>query len=132
MMPQRLEPRASTAEVEAVADRWKISCALAWKLHKMASLMPWPVQLVSGYRTEEHEQTLEGAPAPGVSTHTSCPATGADLQVIGYTKDSAPDHVRRVFGAAAQQSGLRWGGGSSDRMGVPSDWNHVDMGRRVR
>lgn len=39
---------------------------------------------------------------------------------------------RVQFGLAANLAGLRWGGGSTvDDTGVPSDWNHLDLGPRT-
>lgn len=132
MIPERLEPGANDERVTTFARKWGVSCELAAKIHVAADFFPWPVQMVSGYRTPEHQQSLpDGAPV-AVSTHTSCPATGADLQVIGFTKSDAPDQVRRAFGAIVQMVGMRWGGGSSTdpRTGFPTDWNHVDLGPR--
>lgn len=134
MIPQRLEPGASSELTTAVAAKWRISCELSEGIHVLAALIPWPLQIVSGYRSPLLETQTPGGIDPKISTHCSCPATGADLQVIGWTKGDAPDHVRQIFGANAQAAGLRWGGGSrSDpRTGFPVDWNHVDLGPRVR
>jgi len=116
----------------ALADRWTIKQELANKIVSMASLLPFKLRLMSGHRTEEQQDSLRRAGRPtaarGVSTHTSCPATGADLtSSITATKD-----VKQLFGAAALQLGLRWGGGSPvnpDTL-IPSDWQHVDLGPR--
>jgi len=115
-----------------LADRWMISQILARAIVSMTSLLPFKLRLMSGHRTEAHQDELrrQGRPtaAPGVSTHTSCPSTGADItSAIAATKD-----VKQLFGAAALQVGLRWGGGSPvdpDTL-IPSDWQHVDLGPR--
>jgi uncharacterized protein YcbK (DUF882 family) len=89
------------------------------------------VRIISGYRTVAEQRGLErqGRPTadPGVSTHTSCPATGVDLSLgFGVTRAE-----KATFGRIVVMHGLRWGGGSPvDDVGIPSDWNHVDVGPR--
>lgn len=100
------------------------------------------VEMISGYRSCRKQQMLgrRGRPvAPcDVSTHTSCPATGGDFRLPGLF-DS--DFIKLQFGNAAILSGLRWGGGSPEREvtvagrvigNIPSDWNHLDLGRRTQ
>ena len=65
------------------------------------------------------------------STHVApCPATGADL----WPSVTPINVVVARLGAEAVHAGLRWGGGSpvgskdSDAPGIPSDWQHVDLG----
>lgn len=87
--------------------------------------------IISGLRscTRQLELELEGRPAADcdVSNHTVCPARAADLRIGGLTTRS----LKAEFGRAAIEAGLRWGGGSPvDSGGIPSDWNHVDLGRR--
>jgi len=91
-----------------------------------------PVWIISGARSESKQDELRrrGRPtaAPGVSTHTSCPATGVDVR-IGFL----PTKVTKIiWGRIAVFEGLRWGGGSKvdPQTGIPSDWNHVDVGPR--
>jgi len=95
--------------------------------------MPWALTVISGYRTPEEQNALraDGRPAANNdrSTHLSCPATGADLWIVGA---EVTRELKAIFGSAAQAAGLRWGGGSApDSDGIPSDWNHVDLGPRV-
>lgn len=90
------------------------------------------LQIISGYRTaaEQRELEAEGRPTAPVelSTHTVCPAQGADLRIVGSPPTTA---LRMAFGDAAVRAGLRWGGGSlRGPDGIPSDWNHVDLGPR--
>lgn len=87
--------------------------------------------MISGYRTPEQQEELirEGRPAAPVelSTHTTCPATGADVRVATFPTDA----IKATWGRIATEHGLRWGGGSPrDDRGIPSDWNHVDLGPR--
>jgi len=62
-----------------------------------------------------------------LSTHTTCPATGADIR-LGF----APTRVQQaIWGRIATMNGLRWGGGGEvDDGGIPLDWQHVDLGPR--
>lgn len=104
------------------------------------SLTGHDMEQISGYRTCRQQEALgaRGRPAApcDISTHTSCPATGGDFR-LGGLFDS--DFVKAQFGSAAIQAGLRWGGGSPERdvqvapgvtLKIPSDWNHLDLGRR--
>lgn len=87
--------------------------------------------IVSGHRTLRLQRCLgqSGRPTadPSRSTHTTCPATGVDVG-IGL----APTRVQKaILGRIARLRGLRWGGGSPvDDNGIPSDWNHFDVGPR--
>lgn len=93
------------------------------------------VEAISGYRTCAQQEALgrRGRPAApcDISTHTTCPATGMDFR-LGGLFDS--DFVKLLFGGAAIRAGLRWGGGSPERQtefgAIPSDWQHLDLGRR--
>jgi len=90
------------------------------------------LEIISGFRTETEQDALRraGRPTapPGVSTHTLCPASGVDISLAGLVTDDR----KATFGRIAQMNGLRWGGGSSlDQRGIPSDWNHVDLGPRI-
>lgn len=133
MIPQRVDPQSTAEQLCAFADKWRIDVRLALGLHRMAQVFPHPLMMVSGFRTPAEQEALpDGAPVD-VSTHTSCPATGADLQVVGWNKQNAPLEIRLVFAGTARAAGLRVGGGSKiDSDGVASDWNHVDLGRREK
>lgn len=115
-----------------LADRWQISDVLATRLRQLAARLEFPITIISGFRTAEEQLELGRAGRPAapveVSTHTSCPATGADLMpTIAVT-----NVVKARLGAEAVLVGLRWGGGSpvDPETGIPSDWNHVDLGPR--
>lgn len=127
-------PQCINAETDVcqLIERWLIDPRLAVRLVVMASKLPFPISIISGYRSPEEQAALtaQGRPtAPlGRSTHTSCPSTGADLRVgLAVTRT-----IQARFGLAAVESGLRWGGGSpvDPQTGIPSDWNHVDLGPR--
>jgi hypothetical protein len=92
--------------------------------------LSWTV--ISGYRTQETQDRLrrEGRPAASdaCSTHRTLPATGADVRVATFPTRA----VKATWGRIAVLHGLRWGGGSPLEDGIPSDWNHVDLGPRCR
>lgn len=134
-MPEPISPLWTGAKLCAFADRWRISFDLASRLVVLSGRLPWRLGILSGYRTdEEQRRELERKQGRNVapvnrSTHTTCPATGADLFFV----DMSPvDMTRARFGRAVIESGLRWGGGSriDPATGIPSDWNHVDLGPR--
>lgn len=135
MIPENIKRDATADWICASAVRWLLSPELTLRVYFMAALLDaFEILIISGYRTaSEQNALLDGAPID-VSTHTTCPATGADLQVKGYMKDTAPPHIRKAFGDAARAAGLRWGGGSKadPNTGYPTDWNHVDLGPRIR
>jgi len=115
--------------VPELADRL-LELARAWdeRFPGLGSL-----SIISGFRTAEEQQELElsGRPAAPdhISTHRTCPATGADLQL----PIAADDYAKAEFGRLVILNGLRWGGGSPvNELGIPADWNHVDLGPRVR
>lgn len=90
------------------------------------------VWIISGFRTDATQRALRraGRPAADVdrSTHTSCPATGVDVS-LGFVPT---DVLKAFWGRSAVVAGLRWGGGSAvDEKGLPTDWNHVDVGPRA-
>lgn len=131
-LPETINRDATREQVCAVASRWMISLELATQLHIMARMLPFGISIISGYRTEAQEDDLrrQGRPTapPGTSTHTSCPATGADLRVSVAVTTA----VKAQLGTAAVAALLRWGGGSpiDPETGIPVDWNHVDTGPR--
>ena len=134
MIPEPITPGATETQVCELSHRWMIAYSLALKLYHVASRCPFPLSIISGYRTPEHQLQLMNDPDrpaihPDISTHCDCPATGADLWPgIAITRV-----VKAEFGKAVVISGLRWGGGSpvDPATGIPSDWNHVDQGPRT-
>jgi len=90
-----------------------------------------PVWIISGSRTRWEQLHLRRSGRPAAaderSTHRTCPATGVDISL-----GSLPSaEKKRFWGQMVESSGLRWGGGSELRDGIPSDWQHVDRGPRV-
>lgn len=117
---------------------WRLHPDLALRVARLltraSSQLGIPVRVISGYRTVAKQLELKnkGRPAadPSVSNHTICPARAVDLS-LGF----APTRVQKAtLGRIAVEEGLRWGGGSrvDPRTGIPSDWNHFDLGPRPR
>lgn len=135
LIPERIPPAGemTPADVCRIADKWTVDVRLMEKLAQGAQELPYPIQIISGYRTPAQQDELrrEGRPAAANdrSTHLSCPATGADVWPVGVTVVPA---VKAAIGAAMSRQGLRWGGGSTPdpNTGIPSDWNHFDLGPR--
>lgn len=125
-------PEPINGDVCGLMRRWLISRELATRLVRGASFLPFSISIMSGYRSPEKQRALkeEGRPAAPVdrSTHTSCPATGADL----WPNIAKTRVVQATMGEAMVRAGLRWGGGSpvDPATGIPSDWNHFDLGPR--
>ena len=119
------------AELCDFQKRWKIAGVLATKLHCLATRLEFTFWVISGWRSEDQQQKLidEGKGAPlHLSTHVTCPATGVDVWPT-----VTPTNVTKArLGAEARVCGLRWGGGSpvDPDTGIPSDWNHLDLGPR--
>jgi len=119
-----------------ISSTWGIDERLAKRIVGAADLFLMlqraPVWVISGYRTSYEQASLGrlGRPtAPvGRSTHTTCPATGVDISL-----GTLPSMERkRLWGTLVQLDGLRWGGGSAvDDHGIPSDWQHADLGPRA-
>lgn len=121
--------------IARLCDHWKLDGKLVKRLHpaliqlEAETGLRWSV--ISGYRTPQEQQRLidEGRPAAPVqlSTHTECPATGADVRVATFPTRA----MKAQFGRVVSEHQLRWGGGSPpDEYGIPLDWNHVDLGPR--
>ena len=118
-----------------LSQRWGISDNLARRLVLSArdyiAETGGTVTLISGFRTRAQQRSLgrSGRPAAPdeLSTHRSCPATGADVS-LGF----APTRIQKaIWGRVAVMNGLRWGGGGRvDEGGLPMDWPHVDLGPR--
>lgn len=138
MLPEPV-PRLYGRDACQWAERWGIDYELAEKLVVAQRNFSLDVanigfRIRSGFRSVEEQRELERAGRPtapeDLSTHTSCPATGADLDLVGV----AVTQVSKIhFGRSVVEAGLRWGGGSPvNEVGIPSDWNHVDLGPRAR
>lgn len=129
-LPERIRMDTDPCDL---SSRWLISPTLSSRFIQTAARLPFDMSIISGYRTVQRQMELmrEGRPAanPLRSTHTSCPATGADVR-LGV---AVTPLIQARFGLAAVESGLRWGGGSpvDPETGIPSDWNHVDLGPRA-
>jgi uncharacterized protein YcbK (DUF882 family) len=134
LIPQLIEVNADASRICDLSIRWQVAPELAVKLFLLAASLPFSLSIISGYRSPEHQEKLRRDPSSGaapvhLSTHTSCPATGADVRVNGIAVD---DQVKLTIGRAAERLGLRWGGGASRVNGIPigNEWAHVDMGPR--
>lgn len=129
MLPTHVTPETDPCEL---AVHWTLDLRLATAIVNATRELPFGVRVFSGHRTEEQEDELRkaGRPTapPGCSTHTTCPATGADVEPTIATTY----RVQADFGAAMTRQGLRWGGGSptDPETGIPTDWKHVDLGPR--
>lgn len=114
--------------------RWQIHPLLALRIVGVATALPFPLAIISGFRTDEQQRRLGASGRPtapvDVSTHTECPASGADL----WPTVAATSEVKATMGLRIVENGLRWGGGSpvDPQNLIPSDWNHVDLGARQR
>lgn len=91
--------------------------------------------IISGWRSANEQASLKtaGRPTadPDLSNHLTCPATAIDVR-LGVSNQLLTSTQKQIFGRIVTESGLRWGGGSKpDSKGIPSDWNHIDMGPRV-
>lgn len=116
-----------------VASQWGIRDLVAEKLVQMSSRLEFSFSIISGLRTVEQQDSLrrQGRPTASIdqSTHLDCPASGVDLMPqIAITRV-----VKARLGAEGVFAGLRWGGGSptDPDTGIPSDWNHFDLGPRT-
>jgi len=115
-----------------VSDYWGISEDLALRVINGASRLEFPVSIISGLRSNEEQNALRRSGRPAAdnvrSTHLSCPATGVDLM----PQIAVVNVVKARLGTEMHLAGLRWGGGSpvDPETGIPSDWNHFDLGPR--
>lgn len=90
------------------------------------------VSIISGWRSRDEQRALERSGRPtapdDLSTHRSCPATGADIS-LGLLPSN---FLKATWGRITLINGLRWGGGGEvdpDSF-IPLDWQHVDRGPR--
>ena len=122
--------------------RWRIDERLARKLIAMVRASEFAhigLSIISGARTFEQQRQLELEGRPAADWHRT---THADRDLNGCPRLStgvdvrpglaAVPEVKVALGRAATFAGLRWGGGSSvdPQTGIPSDWNHLDLGPR--
>lgn len=141
MLPQAI----FTAEPCQLAERWLIAPELADKLRRAADLVSraglGELFIISGFRTCEQQAELKAKGRPAApcdrSTHTSCPATGADVWSAAAQETHLPGipdpsrGSRLALVSIAESVGLRVGGGGPvDSGGLPVDWNHWDLGPR--
>jgi len=138
-LPNSRDAEPSQERLCSLAQRWGIRFDLARRLVAMSQRLEFPVQIISGSRSRTEQTALleTGRPTARfeLSTHAnefedgSCRlATGADLSPLVAHVGA----VRARMGAEAVFAGLRWGGGSQvdPSTGIPSDWQHVDLGPR--
>jgi len=132
-MPER-EIITDTSECDLVS-RWKISPDTIRRLRLAAqdffSETGRQVWIISGWRTRAEQRRLSRSGRPAapddLSTHRTCPATGADVS-LGFLPGG---FLKATWGVVAASRGLRWGGGGDvGDDGIPIDWNHVDTGPR--
>ena len=135
-MARERETIRADGDVCELSRHWGISEDLVRRLQlsagDYAEETRGTVTLISGYRTFVEQQRLgrRGRPTArdDLSTHRSCPATGADVS-LGFS----PTRVQKaIWGRIVTMNGLRWGGGGAvDDGGIPLDWGHVDLGPRT-
>lgn len=127
MIPQ---PIGEDTDACTLATRWGIALQLALKLVAFRLRLGFPLTIISGFRTAARQAELNSLPdcSSGrrpCSTHTTCPAIGADVWPGIAVTNAVKAHMMR----AAAEVGLRMGGGSPlDADGFPTDWNHLDLG----
>jgi len=113
-LPQLIDIRRPDTACE-ISARWKVSPLLAFRIVAMAVRLPFSISIISGFRTRTQQSALGSAGRPTAaferSTHTSCPATGADI----WPTTAATNQVKGMMGLAAVEAGMRWGGGSPPR-----------------
>lgn len=128
-IPELISPES---DVCGLVERWGIDDELARRLIAATWRLEFPVSIISGFRTTAMQDYLRRAGSPTApndrSTHLSCPATGADL----LPQIAITNVVKARLGTEMHLAGLRWGGNSDKDpdTGIPSDWNHFDLGPR--
>lgn len=133
MIPDRIAPDMDAERICLLSSKWRVDPIVMYRLSLGCRRLSFGIEIISGYRTEEEQNALrdQGRPtAPNdQSTHLSCPATGVDVRMVGMTPTNV---TKALLGSAMMEAGLRWGGGSKvdPETGIPSDWNHFDLGPR--
>ena len=141
-LPTAMQPPLTQKEECGVASRWNVSYELIHRMVHMSQKLPWQFQIISGARSEESQQSLrqQGRPAASFdrSTHADRNvdgskrfATGVDIRALIFVTPTMKRHLMYL----SRISGLRMGGGSpvnrtGIEQGIPSDWNHFDLGPR--
>lgn len=132
---ERLEGPGCGRVLSDFIARWGIREDIAHKALELGSCFRIAtgreLYIISGYRSPEKQRELraQGRPAadPALSNHTVYPALAFDV-------DAFPDPTKEqklLLGQCGLCIGLRWGGGSRlDDNGIPTDWNHFDLGPR--
>jgi len=133
-MPAR--ERVLGAPLCDLVGRWLIAPKVLVKLRAAAinfeNQTGRQVFLISGWRSQRAQEALEASGRPtapeDLSTHRTCPATGADID-LGFLVSNL---MKAVWGSSVVFAGLRGGGGSpiDPETGIPTDWAHVDDGPR--
>lgn len=119
----------------ALAQKWGVSIEVLVRVIlaaiKFRGRLGRTVYIISGHRSAREQQTLrdQGRPAAAdqLSNHRTFPATAID---VAFSGAPLSDSEKRIWGELVQEAGLRWGGGSPVVAGIPSDWQHVDLGPR--
>ncbi len=132
-MPER--ERLADADECSLSERWKVSLDTIHRVIAAAQDFRTEtgrdVWIISGWRSQREQRALSRAGRPAaaddLSTHRSCPATGVDIS-LGPRPSG---FLKARWGHFTLIHGLRWGGGSAvDEVGIPIDWQHVDLGPR--
>lgn len=134
-MPLDREPLSGADPCE-LAERWRVrldimalAVTVADQFQRETGLPLW---IISGYRTHEEQDMLRlrGRPAAPeeLSNHRACPALAVDVSINTLVTPA----IKATLGRIATMNGMRWGGGSpvDPETGIPSDWNHLDIGPR--
>ena len=132
MERQRVTPQTDPCRL---AERWRVSpdtmTRVVLSAQQYTEETSLPVDIISGYRTQQEQRSLERGGRPTApdekSTHRSCPATGVDVSLGLFPVASQ----KAIWGRIVMLNGLRWGGGGPLEDGIPVDWAHVDRGPRT-
>lgn len=126
---------AQASRARILSQTWGVECELMDRvvlvLDRVERELGRTPRVISGYRSRAEQDRLrrQGRPAAPdeLSTHRVFPSRGVDISLGALpTAD-----MIATFGRIVVLQGLRWGGGSPvDDRGIPSDWQHVDLGPR--
>lgn len=121
---------------EEIVHEWMVTPEVALRFLLLRTLFQrktgHDLTIISGARTCKEQKALERQGRPTAPCHLSnhvveenCLATAVDVRMNGF-----PSRAHKYeLGRAGIEAGFRWGGGSSvDEGGIPSDWNHFDLG----